>query len=336
MTAAPADTPTPNVPADLAAALAWGDIDIAAAIGALRSLALTTVAAVAGEAPADRDVDALERAGRRPGRAGSLSGPSFLARQRRGRRIDSTVIDALWPLVVSPQFPQRRRRRAQARLLRPLQQTRGAAEGALTDLAVAAAAAAMPASLRDRLAAWLRPGGGVVAGAAVLDWAMAAAFSHPAFVLAVDDILHRRLWREAVLLRPAAPIMSPIRLSGRALIALIAMVRVPRQSFAALTRRSMFERAWNEHAASLWSAGDAPRDFEAWLFTEALWSRGSRMDRRLAVVARSAGLLGCARFATRPAKAQSRPAAAARVTDAGGVDYSTMPEPLARFLRCEF
>jgi hypothetical protein len=108
------------------------------------------------------------------------------------------------------------------------------------------------------------------------------------------------------------------------------MARVPRQTFAMPTRRSTFERAWNERAVALWPAGDVPRDFEAWLFTEVLRSRRGRMDHRLAAVARSAGLLGCARFARTPGK----PEDPAGVTDT--VDYNTMPEPLARFLRCEF
>ena len=331
----------PGIPADVAAALAYRNLDLGAAIAALRSLALTTVAAVVGEVAADADFDALP-AGRRLGATGSwwvswwvswrvssfpfwFDGSPF-----RSRRIDAAAIDLLWPLVVGPRLTERRRRRARARLLQPLQHTKRRAEGAVSDVAVMAAAAVAPVSLRDRLAAALQPGGGLVAGAAILDFAMAMALRHPVFVAALDDILHRRLRREVVPARPADPRMTPIRLSERTVFTLIAMARVPRQAFRVPTRRSVFERAWNEHAAALWQAGDVPRDFEAWLLTEVLRSRRGRMDRRLAAVARSAGLLGCTRFARSPAK----PDNPASVTDT--VDYSTMPEPLARFLRCEF
>jgi hypothetical protein len=323
----------PGLPANVAAALAYSDLDLGAAIAALRSLALTTVAAVVGEVAADADLEAL-RAGRRLGSTGfwlvSRFASWFDGSPFRSRRIDAAVIDLLWPLVVGPRLTERRRRRARARLLQPLQHTQRQAEGTLTDLAVMAAAAVAPVSLRDRLAATLQPGGGLVAGAAILDFAMATALRHPVLVAALDDILHRRLRREVLPGRPADPRMTPIRLSERTLFTLIAMARVPRQAFRMPTRRSVFERAWNEHAAALWQAGDVPRDFEAWLLTEVLRSRKGRMDRRLAAVARSAGLLGCARFARGPAK----PDNPASIPDT--VDYSTMPEPLARFLRCEF
>jgi hypothetical protein len=319
---------TPAVAADVAAALAYRDLDLGAAIAALRSLALTTVAAVAGEVAADGDLDAL-RAGRRLGGTGSWLASWFDHSPNR-RRIDAAVIDLLWPLVVGPGLAERRRRRARARLLHPLQHTSREAAAAVSDLAVIAAAAVMPVSLPDRLAASLQRGGGLVAGADLLNFAMATALRHPVFVTAVDDILHRRLRREVVPARPADPRMTPIRLSERAVFTLIAMALMPRRAFAVPLRRSIFERAWNEHAAALWRAGDVPRDFEAWLFTEVLRSRRGRMDRRLAAVARSAGLLGCARFAGTP----RRPDNPARITD--NVDYSTMPEPLARFLRCEF
>ncbi|MCL2429591.1 MAG: hypothetical protein FWD12_10190 [Alphaproteobacteria bacterium] len=332
-----------GVPADVAAALAYRDLDLGAAVAALRSLALTTVAAVVGEGAADADLEAL-REGRRRGGAGvsrvarlaSRFAAAFASRFAarfdgspfRGRRIDAAAIDLLWPLVVGPRLTGRRRRRARNRLLQPLQHTRRQAEAAVTDLAVMAAAAAAPPSLRDRLAAALQPGGGLVAGAAILDFAMATAVRHPVFVAALDDILHRRLRREVVPARPADPRMTPIRLSERTLFTLIAMALLPRRAFRVPTRRSLFERAWNEHAAALWQAGDVPRDFEAWLLTEALRSRRGKTDRRLAAVARSAGLLGCPRFARIRAKPDNP------VTDT--VDYSTMPEPLARFLRCEF
>jgi hypothetical protein len=326
VTGAPA---TPGVAADVAAALSYRDLDLGAAIAALRSLALTTVAAVAGEAAADGDLDAVQ-AGRRLGSTGSWFASWFDASPFRSRRIDAAVIDLLWPLVVGPRLAERRRRRARARLLRPLQYTHPEAEAAVADLAVMAAAAVTPLSVRDRLAALLRPRGGVVAGTAILDFAMATAVRHPVFVTAADDILHRRLRREVVPARPADPRMNPIRLSERAVFTLIAMARVPRRTFVLPMRRSVFERAWNEHAAALWRAGDVPRDFEAWLLTEALRSRRGRTDRRLGAVARSAGLLGCARFAGTPRK----PDNTGGITDT--VDYSTMPEPLARFLRCEF
>ncbi|MBO0753530.1 MAG: hypothetical protein J2P53_15530 [Bradyrhizobiaceae bacterium] len=366
MTAAPGGLGAASgVAADVATALAYHDLDITAAMAALRSLALTTVAAVIAEAPAQGDLDAL-RSGRRLGGAGSLlTGSvltgSWLAGSRFTswiaspfrRRIDAAVIDLLWPLVVAPKLGKRRRRRARARLLAPLQHTgrqvetalgetalgetalgetvgeAALVEAAVGDVAVVAAAAAVRPSLRERLAAALQGDGGLLAGAAILDLTLATALRHPALVSALDDILHRRLCREVMTAKSACPRMNPIRLSDRAVFTLIAMARVPRRRFAAPTRRSVFERAWNERAAALWRPGDVPRDFEAWLFTEVLRSRRSRMDHRLAAVARSAGLLGCPRFASPPGKPENP----AGVTDTA--DYSTMPEALARFLRCQ-
>jgi hypothetical protein len=385
-----------KIPADLAPALAWRDLDLAAAVDALRSLALTTVAAVAGEAPAERDLAALFPARPLPRSvpempppavnpreagdgatasafwsAGLLSVlPDVRARLRRFRRIDDGVIDVLWPIAVAPALSDRRRSRARALLLQPFDRVWPEAHRSLSDLAVAAAAATMPPPLLDRLGAAFQPEGGLVAGAAILDWAVALAFRHPVFVQAIDGILYRRLRREVVLPRPADPRMNPMRLSDRALIALIAMVRISRLTLAAPTRRSMFERAWNERAVALWPAGDTPRDFDAWLMTAALRARGWWMDRRLAATARSAGLLGCPRF---PPRAKSRsgkvsgkadprkitsgkaapgtvtpdrdmaapdeaagPAAAEKAVETPTVDYTAMPETLARFLRCEF
>jgi hypothetical protein len=365
-----------DIPADLAPALAWHDLDLAAAVDALRSLALTTVAAVAGEVPAERDLATLFPAqplpatpppvNPRDGVDGAQAGgswsagllsvlPDMLARLRRFRRIDDAVIDALWPIAVAPALSDRRRSRARALLLRPFDRVWPEAQRSLSDLAVAAAATTMAPPLLDRLGAAFQPEGGLVAGTAILDWAMATAFHHPVFVQAVDDILYRRLRREVVLPRPADPRMNPIRLSDRTLVALVAMVRISRLTLAAPTRRSMFERAWNERAVALWPAGDTPRDFDAWLMTAALRARGWWMDRRLAATARSAGLLGCPRFPPKekprndkalPQKPTSDRATADKVTpgqaapekatDAPTVDYTAMPETLARFLRREF
>jgi hypothetical protein len=106
------------------------------------------------------------------------------------------------------------------------------------------------------------------------------------------------------------------------------MQPMPRLAFAAPTRRSVFERAWNERAVALWRPGESPRSFDAWLLTAVLRARGSRVDRRLAGVARSARLLGCPRF-----EDKKRPE---KVTEEAAVNYTAMPESLARFLRCEF
>jgi hypothetical protein len=191
-----------------------------------------------------------------------------------------------------------------------------------------AAAAVMRPRLTDRIALALTPTGGVVGGAALLSFAVAAALRHPAVVATVDGLLRRRLAAEVLLpRRPHAGMATgpdPITLSDRGLVTLIAMALMPRRRAVDLpTRRRRFERALAGHAVALWDTGEVPRGFEAWLFTALLVSHGARMDPRLAALARSAGLLGCPRFA-------------AEATDASDTaDYAAMPEPLARFLRRE-
>ena len=325
--ARPAAAAVPPRASDAAAATAYGDLDIAAQIAALRGLALASVTA------------ALDTADQRPPRGW----PRWLHRLVHGflppRRIDRSAIAALWPVVVAPALAGRRRHHARAMLRAPLPGQQppdhdldtvpDAVPNATPELAVMAAAAVMRPRLADRAALVLMPTGGVVGGAALLSFAAAAALRHPAVVATVDGLLRRRLAAEVLLPRRsqagAATGTDPITLSDRGLVTLIAMALVPRRRGVDLpTRRRRFERALAGRAVALWDTGEVPRGFEAWLFTAVLVSRGKRMDPRLAALARSAGLGGCPRFA-------------AAATDAPDTaDYAAMPEPLARFLRREF
>ena len=280
---------------DATAAFAYGDLDLTGQIAVLRGLALASVTAAV-------------RGRRRHG---------LMPRSR----IDGAAIAALWPVVRAPQLAGRRGARARTMLLAPLPghdpDARDAA--AVPDLAVMAAAAVTPPRLRERLVLAVTPAGGVVAGAAILDFVAAAALRHPALVSALDAIMRRRLSPEVLLPRG----MAPITLSDRGVLTLIAMMLVPRPVLRLPTRRQLFERAFTDRVAALWGHGEVPRGYEAWLFTEALRFPQSRIDPRLAALARSAGLLDCPRFAPAGTTAQS-------------ADYGTMPDALARFLRCQF
>lgn len=275
---------------DSHAALAWDGVDVAVATAVLRGLAFASVtAAVRGGTP-------------RP-------------------RIDATAIAVLWPLVVPPALAGRRRERARAWLAAPLPgHDPEAPAPAVSDLAVLAAAAVMRPSVGERLILLATAPGGVAGGAEILAVVAALALGHPGFVSAVDAVVRHRLRPEVLLPRRADP-LAP---SDRGLLTLIAMVQTPRPRLAVPTRRQRFARAFADYAAALWGEGEIPRGVEAWLFTEALRSFRSRMDPRLAALARSADLGGCPRYG-----------GTAETAGDGAIDYGVMPEPLARFLRRE-
>lgn len=302
-----------GAPADAAAACGYRDLDLDLAIAALRGLALASVAAAVRGRGGGRALPAASR-------------PAAAALP--GGRIDAAAIAALWPLVVAPALAGRRRQRAGAMLRAPLPgHDPEAGAAALPDLAVMAAAAVTPPRRSEQLMLAVTPAGGVVAGAAILAVVAAAALQHPAVAAAIDAMVRERLSPEVVLPRG----MAPVRLSDRGLLTLIAMELVARPVVTLPTRRQRFGRAFTGHVAALWPDGEVPRGYEAWLLTEAL-RRHSRLDPRLAAVVAAAGMLRWPRFAA----AGSLPDTA--VPDTAGPDTTgpgAVPEPLARFLRCE-
>jgi hypothetical protein len=282
--------------------IGYDRVSIAATVGVLRTLVIAAVTHVLGNGP-------------RP-------------------ELGAHAIRHLAPLVVSPQLATLRRRRAIAKLSRPLRGGAGL-DDAFTDLAIVASELGEDATWLDQFLDVIAPArGGLVNGRALLRWMQTFAWQEPGVEARLATLAMDRLEHEVILLpRPQHRIrFSPAALWGT--IALVTPRDVVLWPFGAQTR---LETALGTDAALLFFApidgSRAITHYDQWLLLEAARVASRRANRAVVAAACESWLREQPRYA-KFWNAANNGRGPSHIPEEG--QQAEWPPELVRFARGEF